>query len=185
MLTWVGSILIGFTIVTAVVILFAAKNIRSILALVVCWAAIVVLVTYGGGVLTGYPRQVSSLAGLAYPFEASRLEVISFDIEPGVAIYVWARNPDRVPMNLALAWNDDMASNLYKSQEESERTGGQIILELVAPAEPEEGLGQREHNDEVAGGGGGGGGGTANGGDYGPSGGPVVYVGQRDFPLKE
>lgn len=185
MLTWVSTILIGLTALTAISIPFAARNIRGALALAACWIAVVVLVTLGGGVLTGYPRQATSINGLAYPFESAQLEVIAFEMVPDVAIYVWARNPDRVPINLALDWSDEMASGLYKGQQESKQSGGQLMLDLGVEVNGDDGLGQREHNEGVAGGGGGGGGGGAAGGNYGPSAGPVVYVGQRDFPLKE
>jgi|GEM_PF-3915496 len=186
MLSWVSGILLGATAVTALAILFSAKNLRSVLALAGCWAFLVVLVTLGAGVLTGYPRHVTSLTGLAYPFESPQLEVISFQAVPDVAIYIWARNSDRVPLNLALDWDSAMASGLYKAQEETKKNGGKVMLDL--DVDRGEGLGQREHNDDPAGqggGGGGGGGGAGTGASYGTSGGATVFVGQSDFPLKD
>ena len=183
MVTWVSGILIGFTALTALAILFSARNVRGVLVLALCWLAVVVMVALGAGVLTGYPRQATSLNALAYPFESSQVEVIAFEAVPDVAIYVWARNADKVPMNLALDWNESMATGLYKAQQDSKQTGGKVMLDLDSEAERGDGLGQREHNDQNAGGGGGGGGGAGT--DYGTSSGASVYVGQNDFPLKD
>ena len=59
MVTWVSGILIGFTALTALAILFSARNVRGVLVLALCWLAVVVMVTLGAGVLTGYPRQAT------------------------------------------------------------------------------------------------------------------------------
>ena len=186
MLTWVSIILIGFTAFTALAILFSARNIRGALALTMCWLAVILLVTLGAGVLTGYPRQATSLTGLAYPFESSQVEVIAFEAVPDVAIYIWARNSDRVPMSLALQWDNSMASGLYKAQQETKDKGGKVMLDLNAASERDDGIQQREHNDQDAGGAGGeaGGGGGAST-SYGEASGASVYVGQSDFPLKD
>jgi len=186
MVVLVSGILVGLTVLSAIAILFCAKDIRGALILSLCWLAVVVMVTLGSGVLTGYPRQANSLHSLAYPFEASQVEVISFEIVPDVAIYIWARNDNRVPMNLALDWDSAMASGLYKAEEETKQNGGKVMLDLNGEQDRGDGLGQRDLNtsDGAGGGGeaGGGGGGTTS---YGTASGASVFVGQSDFPLKE
>ncbi|CDP53215.1 MAG: hypothetical protein HY371_07085 [Devosia nanyangense] len=185
MVAWVSAILIGFTALTALAIVFAARNIRGAIALSLCWIAVVVAVAYGSGMLTGYPRHATSMNALAYPFETAQVEIISFETVPDVAIYIWARNSNNIPMNLALDWSESMAAGLYKAKEASRQTGGKLMLDLNAQPERGDGVVQREHNEGPDGGAGGAGGGGTGTSSYGTSSGASVYVGQNDFPLKD